>query len=63
MAKYLRTIASILGPEPKPCKKFRHLRASDDFVAHLPECDACKFVLGYLRLDLNLRIFMHRHRN
>lgn len=63
MSKYVKAIEALLGPEPKPCKRFRHLPASDNFVAHLPNCSACKSVLRYLRLDLNLRTFMHRHRN
>lgn len=42
MPKYVKAIAAILGPEPKPCKKFRHMPSSTRFFAHLPNCAACQ---------------------
>lgn len=63
MQNYARDIVAVLGPEPKPCKRFRRVPSSDRFMAHWPKCPDCRAVIEYLRLDASLRLYMHMHRN
>jgi hypothetical protein len=48
---------------PKPCERFKKMPSSKAFFAHLPYCDACKAVISYLKRDLEIKRYLHLHRN
>jgi hypothetical protein len=37
--------------------------SNEDFFKHLPACPKCRAVIAYLKRDLELRLWMHHHRN
>lgn len=53
----------MLASEPKACKRFKLLPATEAFFKHLPHCAACKAVIEFRRRDGGLRAYVHAHRN
>jgi hypothetical protein len=49
---------------PKPCKRFsKRIPVNDKFIAHLPECEACRAVVEYLVRESERDLFLKKSRN
>ena len=51
------------NPEPKPCKRFKHMRITPAFLKHLPKCSERQAVIAYLERESEILVWMHKHRN
>jgi hypothetical protein len=57
-------LAAVITAEPKPCARFsKRIPLNEKFLAHLPNCAACKAVILHLERRSQLDLFRHKHRN
>jgi hypothetical protein len=52
-----------IWPEQKPCKRFRKMRITARFLAHLKNCLQCCSVIRHLCRELEIQLYLWRCRN
>lgn len=50
-------------PEPRPCKRFKHMVPTPTFIKHLEKREACSAVILYLIRATELELWTYHHRN